>query len=213
MVPKKYSLGGKTIKDLATDEEKTARLVQQVGKAHSFIKIVAGEACYKIYDRQEVREAFQNAKEKGVYTTMVSGPIFSTRSKDKLPVMLMLAKEEVIELYFSAYRWPIHYRIWDENSHEDIYVEAPHEALAEQREIIEFDNKKFWIASLENDFEKLIKDEEEVKLTIDPQKDFLILTQKEIDYLKQSAADSDREFDLMSKEDLRALLDQRTQFQ
>lgn len=209
MVPKEYSLGGETVKDTATDEEKTARLAQQVDKAHSFIKIVAGEACYKIYDRQEVREAFQNAKERGVYTTMVAGPIFSARSKNELPVMLILAKEGVVELYSSVHRRPIHYRIWDENSHKDIYIEAPHEALAEQREIIEIDNKNFWIANLENEFDKLIKDDEEVKLVTDPQEDFLILTKEEIDYLKQAAADSGRELDLMSKEDFQRLLNQR----
>ncbi|MBU1262678.1 hypothetical protein KKG61_08490, partial [bacterium] len=119
MVPKRYSLCGNTVKGSVSDDEKTIILVQQVNGAHSFRNIVAGEACYRIYDREEVGEAFQDAKKRGVHTTMVAGPIFSARSKDELPVMLVLANEGVVELYSSAHRRPLHYRIWDENAHKD----------------------------------------------------------------------------------------------
>lgn len=161
-------------------------LVEDIAKAESSIKIYGGEG-YLLYNHHRVVSAFRRKKASnpGLKIDVILSPMIFVEAKIlngtiyKYNGLLELAKEKIINLYVRTTRTKqFHYRIIDDGK-KRYRIEEYHNVLAPFIERKRSQPLGVDISKLGNDFDNLIM-KKEVTESIDPSKEFVLLTCRDI---------------------------------
>jgi hypothetical protein len=192
-----------------TTEEMINWLVRDINsiKEGETLKMMVGEIFCRVYDDSEVTEAFKEAKKREATIQMIAGPVAIIWKRGvRENRVLDLAKQGIIELYYREKRVPLHYRIIGDR---DIYIEAPHDPIspAWERKLMKLgSDKEYWISTLKDDFDSLIKTQK-VKLSRSPRDDFYLVpiqlfeAFKEDKAIKKEMAEKNIDYNSMSRQD------------
>ncbi len=170
-----------------------------------FAACITGEATTNLY-RDELYEFIhqlahvlnidQKLEEPRLW--VVAGPVLNVSSITNRSVIVELYREHLLNLFYSNYRQPIHYRIggWNEKKRTgrrevavDVYIEKYHSLSAPVRqrrsENVELKTKPDLVGRLVSRFDSLISSDDILKIDKDDNLDrFLFLNSEEIYSLK-----------------------------
>jgi hypothetical protein len=134
-----FSLPSVFVRDIELGEQ-PKYLIRRISSSKKMIKIISGEAHYKIFDNKEILDSLKMAKEKKVSIEMICGPDLVVNDEEfekykNAPSkyrkeFLSLAKDGTIKLYKSKERQKSHFTMIDLDY---VYEESPHKQAAERR--------------------------------------------------------------------------------
>ena len=170
------------------------------------LRIVSGEANWKIFNNPELEESFRYAKlMKDISICMIAGPILSIENRDKLNSIIRLAEDGIIKLFISDQRREHHFRIYGMRK---LWQEGYHPPLADERHgyyiTDEIPFGLIVIGKYISDFDNVIS-MELAKRSVKPREDFILLTSEQINDLRQ-AIGNDYNFDLLNKDKVKSIL-------